>query len=868
MKAPSYKLVGTGLVILMLAPAALGHWGVPEPPRGPRERMYPAARHGGNYMHNYYFPPAPSSTPWSPAWSPDGRHIAVSMAGSIWSVEPETGRAEELTYNAKYHSSPDWSSDGDWIVYTADDGGKTIQLEILNVDTGESHPLTDDAHIYADPMFSPDGKTLAYVSTKPNGHFNIFTRDIADGQWSGEEVAITEDHKYPRDRLYFGEWDMHITPEWSADGKQLLMVSNRGVPLGSGNIWLTAAAPRAMEEAESVLVEQTLYRARPDVSVDGKRFVYSSTGGSADQYSNLYVLPVAGGEPYKLTFYQHDAFHPRWSPDGEWIAYVSNEGGLPQLELLEVYGGERRRVEIADRRWKRPMGVLSARIVDASTGSQTHARIHLTASDGKFYCPPETFARFTQGGGDHIFHSTGSFEVRVPVGTVSLAAVKGFEFWPGEQTVEIRAGEVSRVELTLERMTDMAGKGWYGGSTHMHMNYGGNLYNTLENLMLMSAAEDQDVVNELIANKDNRILDYQYFLPGGGAHPLSTPERLLMVGQEYRPPFYGHVTLIGLRDHLLSPWATGYEGTAVESLYPSNTDILRKAKAQEATTGYAHAFFGEEDPIDRGLGVARGFMVDAAFDTTDGVEWSFSGRATFHPWYAVLNNGLRVTATGGDDSMSDLHVSKMPGSARTYVYTGDAGLDAEAWKRGLREGRAFVSTGPLVEMTVNGKMPGEDVELPPTGGEVSIDVRVRSITPIEKVMLIWNGELVEEIPLPENRNEIDYATTVPVEGSGWFHVRAEGVWEESFPLDTGFAQGFTNPVWVTVGDQTVRNLEAANYSLEWMDKLMAMADAAPGWRSQWERDQVFAQFREARAIYERFAREATASESSPAGHQH
>ena len=236
----------------------------------------------------------------------------------------------------------------------------------------------------------------------------------------------------------------------------------------------------------------------------------------------------------------------------------------------------------------------------------------------------------------------------MPEGTLSLTTVKGFEFWPKEQEVEIRGGEVTHVEIRLERMTDMAAKGWYSGSTHMHMNYGGNLYNTLENLMFMSAAEDQDVVNELIANKDNRILDYQYFIPGGGAHPLSTPDRLLMVGQEYRPPFYGHVTLIGLRDHLLSPWATGYEGTAVESLYPSNTDMLRKAKAQHATTGYAHAFFGEEDPIDRGLGVARGFIVDAALDTTDGVEWSFSGRAAFHPWYAVLNNGLRVTATGGE----------------------------------------------------------------------------------------------------------------------------------------------------------------------------------------------------------------------------
>ncbi len=170
--------------------------------------MYPAARHGGNYMHNYYFPPAPSSTPWAPTWSPDGEWIAISMAGSIWRVDPGSGIAEELTYNEKYHSSPDWSPDGKWLAYTADDGGKTIQLEILNVETGESHALTDDEHIYADPVFSPDGAKLAYLSTKPNGYFNVYIREIRDGRWASEEIAVTKDNRYVRDRLYFGEWDI------------------------------------------------------------------------------------------------------------------------------------------------------------------------------------------------------------------------------------------------------------------------------------------------------------------------------------------------------------------------------------------------------------------------------------------------------------------------------------------------------------------------------------------------------------------------------------------------------------------------------------------------------------------------------------
>ena len=97
-----------------------------------KAQSYPSAGHGGNYMFNFYFPPAPSSTPWAPDWSPDGSLIAVGMNGSIWTIDPQTGRAEEVTYSPKYHSSPDWSPDGQWIIYTADDGGQTIQLEIVN----------------------------------------------------------------------------------------------------------------------------------------------------------------------------------------------------------------------------------------------------------------------------------------------------------------------------------------------------------------------------------------------------------------------------------------------------------------------------------------------------------------------------------------------------------------------------------------------------------------------------------------------------------------------------------------------------------------------------------------------------------------
>src|SRR3989454_10970199 len=315
-------------------------------------RVYPAAKQGGDYMYNYYLPPAPSSTPWAPAWSPDGKWIAVSMHGSIWKVDPATGLAVELTAAKTYDSSPDWSPDGKWIVYTADEEHRRIQLRMLNAATGESHSLTDDDQIYTDPSFSPDGGRLAYVSTRPNGNFNIFVRAVHDGHWSGAELALTRDNRYPRARLYVGAFDSNTEPAWNPEGKEILFVSNRDVPLGSGDIWRMPSGAGSISKGVPVLREQSLYRTRPAVSPDGKRFLYSSSGGAADQFNHLYVLPVAGGQPYKMTFGDHDDFHPRWSPDGETIAYVSNEGGLPQLWVMETYGGGKKKIAISKLAWK------------------------------------------------------------------------------------------------------------------------------------------------------------------------------------------------------------------------------------------------------------------------------------------------------------------------------------------------------------------------------------------------------------------------------------------------------------------------------------------------------------------------------------
>ncbi len=828
----------------------------------PGARAYPASAHGGNYMHNFYFPPAPSSSPWYPAWHPGGELVAVAMSGSIWEVDVATGDATELVYPAgaetpaspTYYSSPEYSPDGAWLLYTVDDGGGTIDLEVMNTATRARHRLTEGAHIHADPRFSPSGDRIAYVSTAPSGYFNVYIRPFADGAWAGPEIAVTYDNSFGRDRLYFGSWDMHISPAWLPNGQELLLVSNRDVALGSGNVYRVPARANGIDDRQVVLAEQTLYRTQPHVSYDGKRFVYSSTAGSADQFQNLYVQPTTGGEPYKMTFFEHDAFHPRWSPDAEWIAFVANgEGrdGLPQLHLLEANGGALRRIDIAERHWARPTGTLAVTTFDAA-GDTVASRIHLTASDGRFYAPTNAYARVSRAR-DAVFHHPGSFTVDLPEGEVEITVVRGFETTPATVTAVIRAGDTSEIDVMLHEISDVSDDGWFSGSTHVHMNYAGNLRNSLHNLMMMSAAEDQDVVNEQVANKDNRILDHQYWLPGGGAHPLSQPDRVLVVGQEYRPPFYGHVFMFGHRDHLIAPYAMGYEGTAIESLYPSNTDMLLKAKAQGATTAYVHSFY-TGDPLEGNLGGAKGFIVDVALAAADAVEWS-TPQDGWPPVYAVWSNGIRTTVVGGEDSISSLHATPLVGSMRTYVRTADGQLSMEGWFEALRNGHAYVSSGPLIEFKVEDKGPGEELDLADPG-TVRVHGRVWGVVAMERVELVVNGNVVRTWQSDGDRTSFDFDDGIDFSDSGWIHLRVAGNRDDRWPLDTTYPQAFTNPVWVTVANRPIRSAEAADYAIRWIDKLQAMADEWPGWRAEREREHVFAQFEAAREIYRRRGAEA------------
>ncbi|MEZ5391861.1 MAG: hypothetical protein R2724_03060 [Bryobacterales bacterium] len=97
---------------------------------------------------------------------------------------------------------------------------------------------------------------------------------------------------------------------------------------------------------------------------------------------------------------------------------------------------------------------------------------------------------------------------------------------------------------------------------------------------------------------------------------------------------------------------------------------------------------------------------------------------TARVWHRALNCGFRVTPSGGEDSISNLHRTPALGAARVYADLGGK-LEWSRWLDAIREGRTMITNGPLVWLKINGEGPGGEIRLPASGGSVEVPGHAR-----------------------------------------------------------------------------------------------------------------------------------------------
>jgi Tol biopolymer transport system component len=809
--------------------------------------------------HSYYwrelYLPQLTSGPSSVSFTPDGASLVYSMAGSLWRQRIGAGEAVELTHaNGAYDYQPDVARDGRSVVFARYDG-RAIELWRLDLASGHEQALTRGGAVNVEPRLSPDGRRLAWVSTEGSGHFNLYLADIDEHGLHGARALLRE-RKSSIDRYYYSAFDHAVNPAWSPDGATLYFVANAEVAWGSGDLWSVSVDEPA--QRRKLLSEETTWSAHPEPAPAGRRVLYSSYRGRP--WHQLWLTTTDGAAPLPLTFGDFDARNARWSPDGARIAYISNERGNTGLVVLEVIGGARQLVEPLQRKTRHAPARLVLDIVDAA-GHRTPARVAVLGSDGRAWAPADAwmhgddgFDRARQPMETHYFHCAPPCALELPSGATTVTVQHGFAFAPWQRRAELGVGgETSlRAELVAQGLPAEFGR-HVSADLHVHMNYGGHYRNTPANLARQARAEDLDVVHDLIVNKEERIPDIAWFRPD--ADPASTPQVTILHAQEYHTSFWGHLGLLHLSDHVLTPDFAAYRHTAMASPYPHNGVIADLAHAQGGLVGYVHPYDWRIVPAQE-KALSHALPADVIAGKVDYLEVvGFSDhKATAEVWYRLLNLGFRLPAGAGTDAMANYASLRGPvGLNRVFLDTGGS-RDPAALKVALKAGRGFVSNGPLLGFTLDDAKPGGSLR-PGVRGKLAYRVALRSPVPVDHLELVQNGRVVKAFALRGERRTLDVAGKVRLERGGWVVLRAWNDAADPLLLDL-YPYATTSPIYLAEPAPRRTRQEDAAWFVTWMDRVLVAAAARDDYNDAREKNATLDYLRQARDGYRILAADA------------
>ena len=466
-------------------------------------------------------------------------------------------------------------------------------------------------------------------------------------------------------------------------------------------------------------------------------------------------------------------------------------------------------------------GKLQIIVRDAQTGRPTPCRINVVGADGNFYQPPEGRLSLYSLTGEwpkekakgnrrdkapyrylgRYFYSTGETTIDVPPGEVRVEVFKGFEYLPQTQKIVVTPSKTNEVAINVQRTIPMAESNYFGGDPHLHL--------------LRASEQDEATMFDLLEAEDiwygtplgynepagpyfgsMEKLDYPQLRGLGASSIKSRGPITILSGQEYRSGQYGHLNLF-FRDRLV---LEGQDFNADE--WPVYGLVGEETKSQGGYAFHAHGGYGLEIYADAALGTVHGVEL-LQFGVYRGIG--------LEDWYHMLNAGYRFPCIGA----SDFPACRFLGDCRTYVWTGNktAGNDKtkfsaenrpkfDEWFKGAADGQSFVTTGPMLQLEVNGKRPGETITVD-RGGKISatIKARVRSdITPVSKLDVIINGRVAKSFDIPQQARQGQwYETELQLETdvSSWIAARA---WSTT-PGGQPDAESHTNPVYLYLNGQ-------------------------------------------------------------------
>ena len=361
------------------------------------------------------------------------------------------------------------------------------------------------------------------------------------------------------------------------------------------------------------------------------------------------------------------------------------------------------RLELLDRgrNW------VKTTVIDDDTGRPVPCRVHFRSPDGIPYQPHGHHNQVNSNlstwhidvGGDvrmgqiTYAYIDGRCEGWLPRGDVIVDIARGFEYEPLRTKVRIDPGQHS-LELRIKRWVDMNSRGWYSGDSHVH-------FLSTQGAHLESLGEDLNVVNLLQSQWGSLFTNTEDFT--GRVSTADSGNDLVYVSQENRQHFLGHMILWGLKEPVM-PWCSDGPGEA-EIGGHMETTLAHWADEAHAQGGHVISPHFPSPNGEQAALVATGRL--------DGVEMLRQARTNHAEYYRYLNCGYRLPLVGGTDKMT----SYVPiGLYRTYTrLPSDREFTYDNWCRSVAAGRTFLSSGPIIHLSVEGRDIGDTVEISAPG---------------------------------------------------------------------------------------------------------------------------------------------------------
>ena len=282
----------------------------------------------------------------SPTWMPDSQYVVVNHGNDLWMYHVFGGAGLNITSatppagvggqpptpaGAPPRRGAAISPDGRYLYYTQRPPGSVYNQmsfgwEIYRRDfkTGAVDLITQAQFGAVRPAISRDGRWLVY-GTRYDTQTGLRLRDLSTGQDRWLKFPIQRD-----DMESASTRDLLPAYAFMPDSRELVLsydgkIQRLGIENGAAReIPFTAKVSLELGPLLNFQrrVEEGPVRARllqdPELSPDGRRLAFSAM-------TSLYVMDLPNGKPRRLNSSNVPEFKPAWSPDGQWIAYVTWE---------------------------------------------------------------------------------------------------------------------------------------------------------------------------------------------------------------------------------------------------------------------------------------------------------------------------------------------------------------------------------------------------------------------------------------------------------------------------------------------------------------------------------------------------------------